>query len=85
MKILQKILKLTVIVDKFLNFFQNFYLKKVNKRAFYCLSLRFPNFQKNTLQIKKVILHKLLQEFGHTIWLIHGLNTGLFATKCLQL
>ena len=34
----------------------------------------FPNFLKDILQNKKVILHKLLQEFCHVISLIHGLN-----------
>ena len=31
----------------------------------YCLLLYFPYFQEDILWIKKVILHQLLQEFGH--------------------
>ena len=41
MKILQENLQLTVIVDKFWNFFQNFYQKEVNIRALLSF-LTFP-------------------------------------------
>ena len=50
-----KIFQLTVIiVDKFSNFFKIFAKMKLTN-VLYCLLLRFPNFQKDTLYIQKVI------------------------------
>ena len=43
-KILQKILQLTVIVNKLSNFFRNFYKKEINRRALLSFSM-FPKFR----------------------------------------
>ena len=54
---MQKILHLPVIIDKFTNFFQIFTKKNLTHDIFHLL-LYFPNVHKDTLQIKKVILHE---------------------------
>ena len=39
--------------------------------------LRNPKiFLNKASKNKKVIFHQLLQEFGHLIWLIHGLKSN---------
>ena len=50
-------MQLTVIVDKFLIFFK-ICIKKKLRNTLYCLFLRFPNFQQDTLKIKKVNLNE---------------------------
>ena len=44
--------------------------------------LYFTNFQQDIFWNKKVILHELLQEFGHVVWLIHGFK-GVFYNEIL--
>ena len=45
--------------------------------------LDFPHFWKDTLLNKKIILHELLQEIGHVVWLIHGLKGVHVCESCI--
>ena len=52
----------------------------------YCLLLRYPNFQKDTLLIKKVILHERINvQFSHVVRLIHSLKFVSFSAHPLWL
>ena len=58
---------LTVIIDKFRILFKILTKKKLTDML-YCLLLRFPNFQKDTLQYKEVILHgRKNVRFSHVV------------------
>ena len=72
-KMLTTIGNLSIITVNCENVFKLFTQSKLTD-VLHCILLNFPNFQKDILQNKKVILHKQINEYSHVVLLIHALN-----------